>query len=346
MSLTSDVATVLSAYPSDCRPERVESLESAGGFSGGALWKVAAARGTLCLRRWPKERREGRHIQTIHAVLRHAWQQGFSSVPVPIRARDGATLIERGGCYWELAPWMPGEATFHADPNAARLAAAMQALAKFHLAAATFSNARSAPAPSPGIAMRLERLRALQERGCAAIEASLANGRAGGALLAELHPIARRALELFRLCALLVENRLAAATAVVVPLQPCIRDIWHDHVLFTGEAVTGIIDFGAMRTDCVVTDVTRLLGSLVGDDESAWKSGLETYGAVRPLTPAESGLVPVFDQSAVLLSPMNWLEWLFVDRRQFEQPQRVRERLDVTMRRLEHLSVKVNRGAN
>jgi homoserine kinase type II len=194
--------------------------------------------------------------------------------------------------------------------------------------------------------MRLERLRELRERGCAAIEATLASGRVGDSLLVELQPIARRAVEMFRLCTPYVEDQLVAATQVVVPLQPCIRDIWHEHVLFTGDQVSGIIDFGAMRTDCVATDVTRLLGSLVGDDAAGWKSGIEAYCEVRPLTSAESRLLSAFDQSAVLISPMNWLQWLYVDRRQFARRERVRERLAVTMRRLEHLSAQVNRGAN
>lgn len=45
-------------------------------------------------------------------------------------------------------------------------------------------------------------------------------------------------------------------------LQPCIRDIWHDHVLFDGDRVTGLIDFGAMQIDTPATDIARLVGSL------------------------------------------------------------------------------------
>jgi len=346
MNEMAEAFAVLSAYPDDCRPERIEPLESAGGFSGGSIGKVTAPRGTLCLRRWPRERRDGAHIETIHSVLRHVYEQGFRLVPVPIADRGGRTLVDVGGCYWELAPWMPGEATYHSVPSAARLAAAMQALARFHVAAATSPHVLKAPARSPGIAMRLERLRDLRERGCAAIEATLAGGRLRDEWLVELLPTAQRALELFRQCAPAVESQLVAAAEVVVPLQACIRDIWHEHVLFTGNQVSGIIDFGAMRTDCVATDVTRLLGSLVGDDAAGWKSGIEAYCEVRPLTSAESRLLSAFDQSAVLISPMNWLQWLYVDRRQFARRERVRERLAVTMRRLEHLRTQVNRGAN
>src|SRR5207253_1184387 len=32
-----------------------------------------------------------------------------------------------------------------------------------------------------------------------------------------------------------------------VPMQPCVCDLWHDHVLFTLDTVTGVIDFGGVK---------------------------------------------------------------------------------------------------
>jgi hypothetical protein len=49
-------------------------------------------------------------------------------------------------------------------------------------------------------------------------------------------------------------------------------------------------------------------------------------------------LVGVLDQSAVLLSGLNWLKWLLLERRQFECRQRVLQRLDVIIGRLPALS--------
>src|SRR5205807_3808434 len=55
-------------------------------------------------------------------------------------------------------------------------------------------------------------------------------------------------------------GRLESLADISLPLQPCIRDIWHDHVLFTANDVTGVIDFGAVDMDTPATDIARLLG--------------------------------------------------------------------------------------
>lgn len=47
--------------------------------------------------------------------------------------------------------------------------------------------------------------------------------------------------------------------------------------------------------------------------------------------------MPVFDASTVLLSGMNWLQWIYVEDRRFSQRAAVLSRLDVTIDRLEGL---------
>src|SRR5262249_54862628 len=61
--------------------------------------------------------------------------------------------------------------------------------------------------------------------------------------------------------------------AHTVETQPCLCDIWHDHVLFSDETVTGVIDFGGVKLDHVTVDLARLLGSLIGDDRTAQGEG-------------------------------------------------------------------------
>ena len=81
---------------------------------------------------------------------------------------------------------------------------------------------------------------------------------------------------------------LRTAQRLRVPVQPCLRDVWHDHVLFINDAVSGIVDPAAARTDTVAADISRLVGSLVGDDPHGWTVALEAYQSVRSLSPTNS----------------------------------------------------------
>jgi len=107
-------------------------------------------------------------------------------------------------------------------------------------------------------------------------------------------------------------------TGETLPVQPVIRDIWHDHLLFTGDEVTGIVDFGAMQMDNVAVDLARLLGSLVGNETSRWEFAIDHYCQHRPLNSFEIQFAFALNQCADLLSSLNWLKWILVERRQFE----------------------------
>jgi homoserine kinase type II len=311
-------------------------LGAAGGFSGAEFWRLSAPRGQLCLRRWPREHPTPEGLVRIHAVLAQVSDRGFRLIARPLPTRAGHTFVEHGGHLWELTPWLPGRADYHARPSAARLDAAMQALATFHVAAATVPGGESR-APSPSISRRLARLRGITGRGLNDLRGSTARN-AG-----RWPDLAARADALFGFVAEVarsVEQKLADSASIVVPLQPCIRDIWHDHVLFEGDAVAGLIDFGALQTDSVATDVARLLGSLVGDDPAGWQAGLAAYGDIRPLTADERRLVAVLDESSVLMSGLSWFEWVFREARQFDSRATIIARVDENLRRLAHLAGK------
>src|SRR4029078_10534196 len=148
---------------------------------------------------------------------------------------------------------------------------------------------------------------------------------------------AREILKSFRLHANQLEHDLRAASRLSVPLQPCIRDIHDEHVLFDGDAVSGIIDFGAMRHDNVATDVARLLGSMAGSDGELWRAGLAEYQRFRPMSDAELRLVELFDRSATLLGSVQWLDWIYLQLRQFDDRDQVLNRIDRLLCRLKAL---------
>lgn len=121
--------------------------------------------------------------------------------------------------------------------------------------------------------------------------------------------------------------RLRVAAQSEVSLQPAIRDLWRDHVLFTGTGVSGFLDFGAMRIDTPLTDLARLSGSLAGDDLESRQAALRAYSEVRPLSSREIELVDLLDHSGTFIAGWNWLDWLYVEQREFPSLAAVRERL-------------------
>ena len=145
----------------------------------------------------------------------------------------------------------------------------------------------------------------------------------------------------FRKTADFVADALVQARRWMVPIQPCIRDIHREHVLFEGNRVTGLVDFGAMRHDSCAGDIARLIGSLAGDDKQLWAVGIDAFRQVFPLGDSERHLARVYDASGVLLSGMNWLEWIFVDGRQFGDRAAVMSRFEEIADRL---AVLANRG--
>ena len=332
-----DVSQVLAMYPDDCGSQRIESLVSVRGFSGARFWRLDSPRGKLCLRRWPSEHPSRGRLTFIHAVLDHVHTRRFITLPVPIRTSVGESCCSFDGHLWELTDWLPGAADYLATPSRAKLEAAMSALAHWHLAAADFPRAIRSPSPSPGIASRLRHLNQLP--GVLArlsIDAEIKASKEPD--WSKLAALANRLIVGHFSVELAVHTKLESAASTRVSLQPCIRDIWSDHVLFEGNRVSGIVDFGAMRMETVAGDVARLLGSLAGDDLLAWQQGLAAYQAIRPLSDDEAALVPVFDESTMLLSGFNWLEWIIIAQRQFENPAEVIRRLTTIVSRLEILS--------
>jgi len=332
MSAPSDPLSVLAEYPLDLGDAQVESLGSAGGFSGARFWRVVTPAGCYCLRQWPPGGPEPERLPFVHAVLAHV-SRAEISVALPLPTRAGPRHVERAGRVWELAPWMPGRADFRRNATEARLEAAMRYLAAFHRAAATFRRAGASFGPSPALAERLDSLRWWLAGGLASLAPRIQPRR-----FPELQPHAERLVSLFPNAARASLPLVEACAGRHFALQPCIRDVWHDHVFFIGDRVSGLIDFGSMAVDHVACDVARLLGSLVQDDRKLWSVGLCAYRTVRPLTEDEVSLVYAFDRSSVALSGLTWIDWIYRQRRAFDSVSAVLDRFETILARLERLA--------
>ena len=338
------------------KPARIRTLDrDSEGFSGAVVLRVVVQDNPqspeveYCLRGWPPGSLPRERLLGLHRLLEHIHKCGVTQVPVPLRSKFGTTLYAEASQFWQLEPWLPGDANFNADPSDARLRNAMTVLAQWHDAAARFEPRDSevawfksfAAANSPTVADRLDRIERFRGQDVAKLRQLLqqtTNLPPWGAEFGELVDLARRILDLFQLSSEHVAEDLLAYHDLRFRLHPCLRDVWHDHLLFEGDQVTGLIDPSAARSETPATDLARLLGSLLGDDEDRWEFAISAYRAVRPLSDREATLARVLDQSTILLSGLTWLERLFVHRLNYSNPPRVLERLRQIAVRLDRLA--------
>lgn len=311
------------------------------GFSGAGIWQVSIGERIFALRATPEEDIEPHRLTGLHRLLAHVHSAGITQVALPIRNRNGGTFHGDAGAVWQMETWCQGRADFHARPSPARLAAALQLVARWHFAAAGFvASAEESPwffvtqGPSPAIRERCQEITGYTPTMRARLRGELQ-------LLPEVAPlrtVGLRLIDLFEQTAPDVMRELEVVRDIGVPLQPCLRDLWHDHILFDGDQVTGLIDPHACRSDSVGTDLSRLLRSLVGSDRPAWDKALQCYEQLRPLTLSERGLIEVLDRSSILLSGMTWLNWICLEKRQFPEPERAFQRMQAWLSALEQMS--------
>jgi len=316
-------------FPKLFRPTAVEPIGGSG-LSGAEIFRTSSALGRFALRCWPAEHPSDERLRSIHRLLGQAWQRGCEFIPIPVPSLSGETFIEFSDRRWQLEPWMPGEPETCGEPRPERLTAAFHTLARLHEALAVENRHKHFYGPSPGLA---ERIRVLE--GCLSGDMH----RLRNTFAQETSDIwparAQSYFKLFDRGAPAVYELLRQTASIEYPLQPVVRDVHREHILFTDDQVTGLIDFGAMSVDNPAVDLARLLGSYEIDVADQRAELLRDYSP--HLLPEERLAVEAFDRSGALLSPFRWLWWLFVERRSFRDPAAVARRFDVLLQRLTRL---------
>jgi Ser/Thr protein kinase RdoA (MazF antagonist) len=252
---------------------------------------------------------------------------GLAFVPSVFPTSTGLSCIKYAGRLWDLTSWLPGRADFHERPTRVRLEAACTALAHLHLA---WSSGQASLERCPAVQRRLDCYRDWRR--------FHESGWRPEADRRENDPVndwAYRAWHLLERWAGHIPGPLDLWAQREVPVQPCLCDLWHDHILYEGDTVTGLVDYGSVKRDHVAVDLARLLGSLVGDDPELRSIGLDAYARIRNLTAEEMALVAVLDITGALLGAGNWLQWLYRDQRLFEDRSAVATRLAALVRRIE-----------
>ncbi|UUO05084.1 aminoglycoside phosphotransferase family protein [Blastopirellula sp. J2-11] len=332
LSKTGEIAEaseLLPRFPELLRqPCQITSLGSAGGLSGGAIWRIESDRRFYALRRWPAETTSSR-LRFVHS-LQHRWRESnLKFIPKLYTTVEGESFTENASEFWELAEWMPGAVLQKDTISPQQQDAVAAAIAAIHQAAAQHASSLE---PSPGLQQRLAMLQRWRT-----IDKTMVNDAIERLAWPEFAVIAQQTLQSFAYASTTIGGELQAAVSTPLPLHACLRDIHRDHIFLTGALVTGVIDFGAVRIESRAGDLARICGSLFEDDRNRWEDFLARYERLRPLSAAERRAITVFDRSAVLLTGLQWIEWIALERRQFPDPAAVLSRLDISLRRLQFL---------
>jgi Ser/Thr protein kinase RdoA (MazF antagonist) len=319
--MSPNAADILKRFPS-VPAGALTPLGNHGGFSGARLWRLETSAGNFAVKAWPKDWRSPEDLAWIHRLITqaavHAW------MPRAMPTDGGATFVASEDRLWEVLTWMPGASDFAQAPSNARLEAVATALAQLHQ---TWAANEPRTEACPAARRRLESFQTWKQL--------LETGWRPA--FAPLDPYQANAERLFQIVGAkidVVPMMLSAWVNRQLPVQPCACDLWHDHVLFSGDTVSGVIDFGSVKFDHVTVDLARLFGSLIGGDDPAWKVGLAAYEKIRPLSLTDKTLARVLDRTGVLLAAANWLRWLYHEGRIYPDPAAVNGRLEVLVRRL------------
>lgn len=291
-----DLRRILTAYPRHLADARWVALGNAGGFSGSRIWRGTTLDGReFALKQYSPATTE-LHLERIHHWLKAAREQGLLFIPAVEPGRDGGTIAVMNVRCWDISMWMPGKASFHGDPTDAKLFAAMEAIARLHATWAKLMPATQQPCPAI-----VRRWQAVQDA-----QTLLQNRQPViAASTAELGRGIERAWSLLPRLLPRVQASLAPWRLRPVRVLPCLGDVWHDHVLFDGTRVSGIIDYAAAKIDAPEADLARMLGSLIPGERERMRRALNVYGAIRPLTDHE--LVQVLDVTGTFGAVVNWL---------------------------------------
>lgn len=290
---------IMLALRRSCSLLRWEPLN--GGLSGATLWRGVDQEGRTqtVLKRWPTGMTAPRLLR-IHRWMRQARLLSF--VPRLLEWEGGSTVWVHHGLCWDLTSWQPGHP--RTRPTAAELRLACEAVARLHAAWP-----QQGQGTCPGVLHRwqwlsnalclLDKIDELQRRYAPWEE-----------VLIEVRCTVR--LHLPRLL-----ERLRPALNLEGPLQVCLRDLRHEHVLFSfgteGPFVSGIVDYGAADIDHPVVDLARLLGDYAteaSDRLGLFEEGLTAYEAVgRSLGPWRQ-LAFLLHETGTLAAIVRWLHRL------------------------------------
>lgn len=327
-----DPAKAISAFPlvRSVTENQIQRLKTDDGFSGSLLWKISSQESDYLLRCWPDQTKRER-IEWIHQVQSQIRESGFQFTPRLYQSENSQTFVNVDGRFWELASWMPGTSISRFDQAESRVLYRFGHLAQFHIHSAKIPAAT--PTQSGCSSTFQERIELIeyfaaipQEQIIAAIQRTQ---------WSEFITTAVELLEAYRKQSQQLMLDLNSVKHLRFILQPCLRDARGEHFLFDSGEVSGLIDYGAMRMESVAVDLARLSSTTIRSSlAEQHDKAIARYEQYRPLSSDEKSLIPVLMNSSRYLTGMNWIRWVALENRQFDNPNGVLARLDTAIEQL------------
>lgn len=286
----------------------------AGGFSGAKVFQVKVREDVVALKQWPNGQPSHSPLSTIHSWMEHARTNGITIIPAVQRTVTQQSCHVLDGHAWELLTWMPGQPV--SDPTENQLKQAVQQLHQLHQTWRRLQPPISAPCPA--VLLQYQRLTEWRTE--------------------EWEPLRRHQNPLATQAALLLQAQIPYAIHTLqawlnrkVLVQPCLADIWADHLLYEANQLTGLIDFGGARLDHPAQDLARLFGSWSLTASTPLDNHLLQYPDRSETMQTLSRLLA---QTGLIVSLSNWLRWLFLEQRPFANPEQCLQRMQLIYVRL------------
>ncbi|HBN78401.1 MAG TPA: hypothetical protein DD473_21840 [Planctomycetaceae bacterium] len=299
-------------YKPENRPIAGKLQRLTGGFSGADVYCFEALSGNYVLRLWPANFKSSNRIQELGLFAEFLNHNTSTPVAGPLRNLQDQFYFRWDDRLAQIEPFLAGQPIDSQSPSQDQIDSAMKSLAECHLVCANYMpSAISQPRilqAGWGSSESLQlRLRLLNKRNNEFEDSFLSHSN--GLKFDEKFPqlVDQLSLQL-QLWKPIVLQNLQTQARQLRPVLPVFRDVWREHLLFVDGQVSGIIDINASATDSIACDLTRYLGSVLGNDSKHWRAALQAYQTVRPLQPVERESLLTFDLSNLLLSSVGCLE--------------------------------------
>ena len=292
------------------------SARVAAGFSEAIVWRVCDVSGAVfAVKCWRVPSVAVlQHRREVRRWMQLAAQQCAGWIPMPCRAdRDSADgtglIVERSQQAWQVESWCRGVSLATA-PTASELQSAAVTLLRLYASGREFgaccanTSLANTVAPSPAVLRRAGLVEELCQGGWQQLQNVVSRWPEAEATAA------RRYLAVLQHWLPWLRQQLQNWCRNAVPLQPVLRDLRAENLLFDAGEVSGVIDWDAAAVDHPCLDAARLLRTWHLNHAGQMAAAAIAWADHWQLSNEQRLLLIVLDASGVLLNPVVWFRRL------------------------------------